>query len=51
VGVREVSFELAPASRSSQNRFYYGRLSSDPHFFVLGVETYLQLVRPLANQH
>ncbi|MFP6877915.1 MAG: DUF4340 domain-containing protein [Roseibacillus sp.] len=51
VGVREVSFELAPASRSSQNRFYYGRLSGDPHFFVLGVETYLQLVRPLVNQH
>ncbi|NIP98870.1 MAG: DUF4340 domain-containing protein, partial [Akkermansiaceae bacterium] len=46
-GVREASFDLAPASRSGFNRYYYGRLAGDPHFFLIGLESYRELTRPL----
>ncbi|MFD0892033.1 DUF4340 domain-containing protein [Luteolibacter ambystomatis] len=34
---------LAPAAAGSLNRFYYGRVSTDPNPFVLDQETYIRL--------
>lgn len=50
-GYREASFDIAPASRSRQNRIYYGQLSGDSHFFVLSKEVYHELTKPLVEDH
>ncbi len=42
-GFRESSFDLAPASRSSRNRIIYGKISGNPNYFVLSMESYQQL--------
>ena len=49
IGMRESSFELAPASRSSRNRFYYGRLSGDPHYFVITTAIYREITQQLVD--
>ncbi len=49
VGTRELSFELAPASPSAANRYFYGQLSGDPHYFLLGVDAYRQLTTRLVD--
>lgn len=42
-GFRETSFDLAPASRSSRNRIIYGKISGNPNYFVLSMDSYRQL--------
>ncbi|MDE0594741.1 MAG: DUF4340 domain-containing protein [Roseibacillus sp.] len=49
IGMRESSFELAPASRSSRNRFYYGRLSGDPHYFVITTDAHREITTQLVD--
>lgn len=49
-GLRESSFRLAPASLSPTNRYFYGQLDGDPHYFVIGLDTYQMLTAPLVEQ-
>lgn len=46
-GLRQERFWIAPASRSSNNRYYYGQREGDSNYFLLGVEKYRQLRRSL----
>lgn len=48
-GLRESTFTLAPASRSSRNRFYYGQLSGDPYYFVINLDSYRELNQQLVD--
>ena len=49
--VDNVSFDIAPGSRSRQNRIYYGKLSGDSHYFVLSKEAYREITKPLVEDH
>ena len=42
-GTTRLTLTLAPASDSPDNRIFYGRTGSDPHPFVLGVDTVRRL--------
>jgi hypothetical protein len=42
-GTKRLTLNLAPASDSPDNRIFYGRTGSDPHPFVLGVDTVRRL--------
>ena len=46
-GFRESSFSLAPASSSPRNRIFYGKADGNPHYFVLGADSYSTLKKSL----
>jgi hypothetical protein len=49
IGLREATFDLAPASQSSLNQYYYGQLSGDSDYFIISRESYQELTRPLID--
>ena len=48
-GFRESSFELAAASSSPRNRIFYGKVTGNPNYFVIGSEAYSSLKSSLLD--
>lgn len=47
VGVETRTLDIAPIAQSSANKFYYGRVSGDPDFFILDRTSVLRLATNL----
>ena len=48
-GFRESSFELAAATSSPRNRIFYGKVTGNPNYFVIGSEAYSSLKSSLLD--